>query len=722
MSTTEVKELVDKGITALKSGDREEARFWLAAAIQHDAHNERAWVYLAAVLPRQQAIAALERVLVLNPQNAKAQKGLNILLNQPAHQTTTTTVQEPARPVRTMPRPSIIARSDRRNSRRQDRTTQPDELPTEIKTSRVPDFAEKPAPFIPPATPFTPPIVIHLGPSVAGGGVDTGAENTVFDRGFHTLDTDRESAEKDIHPETEPIEEGPALEPPIYDEPYEFADRVRKILNMPAPPVIRQPRRLSPLSTFLLVVLPVVVVAAFIFFVFLNPGPTKNNLTAVALDTNLIPATISNLSNTNTYTVPAQLSPAGVSPVTSPEAEFTSTPAVPTAAPTITSQPIPTVQPVIKVDVAQGERAALRGLAVTFSNYENRSNNFSFAGAGTPKNGFHFEGVTVSLENTGDKLVPVQVDAFQGVDGRNNYLKPRGGGRVPSMDISRLQMGEQRSAWLTFEVEDGTTLRRVTFSPTSEPDLNNSASVNLTLPAVTPAPVVKPTPVPTTTPRPTATPLPTATPAPTGTPQRTATVVVAGGANQPVNVPLTTDPTEIVVSPSPQPTAAPTMTPLPTATPEPTPTPLPTRLPAQVGQMNQRLVIGNYALTVTNFQGGPSIKPPPLIMPPGYHYETVKITVENVGDSDVSDFLGSYPFFLRDGDDRIFSVGPESLDANATDRFNPQTFAPTVIGAGKKSVTGVLYFLVKDMAPPGRTFIFYANNSLDSPRIEVPLK
>src|SRR6476659_9864433 len=104
MSTTEVKELVDKGITALKAGDREEARFWLAEAIQHDARNERAWVYLAAVLPRQQAIAALERVLVLNPQNAKAQKGLNILLSQPgatSTTTTTTTVQEPARPGRT---------------------------------------------------------------------------------------------------------------------------------------------------------------------------------------------------------------------------------------------------------------------------------------------------------------------------------------------------------------------------------------------------------------------------------------------------------------------------------------------------------------------------------------------------------------------------------------------------------------------------------------------
>lgn len=745
MSTTEVKELVEKGITALKAGDREEARFWLAEAIQQDARNERAWVYLAAVLPRQQAIAALERVLALNPGNVKAQKGLNILLNQPAQAaepaaipTETTTesinpasdIQDKSSSARSLPRPSIISRSDRRASRRQDRPIQPNNTP-EIKAEPMAGFTPKKPkpenqptrPFIPPAAPFpsvtipfNPPIVIHLGPAVAGGEVEAEAENVVFDRGFHTLDTDREGDETEIHPHTEPVEEGPALEAPLYEEPLEFTDRVRKILNMPAPPVIRQPRRLSPLATFLLVLLPVVAVGAFIFFVVLAPGPTKTNQTAVAFDT--APATISNL-NSNAFTPAAGLSSEATSPAASLVATVTPTPNLPTATPAPTTQPTPTVPPVIKMEVAQGERAALRGFAVTFTSYENRSNNFSFAGAGTPKNGFHFEGVTVSLENIGGKLLPVTLDAFQGLDGRNNYLKPRGGGRAPSIDVSRLQMGESRIAWLTFEVEDGTTLRRVTFSPTSDPDLNNSASVNLTLPAVTPAPVVKPTA------RPAATPQPTTAPAPTVTPGPTATIVVAGtpGVNgKPVNVSLTPEPTDIVVSPSPQATAAPTATPAPTSTPAPTATPVPTRLPAQTGQMNQRLVTGSYALTITTFQGGPNIKPPPLILPPFYHYETVKITVENVGDSDVSDYLGSYPFFLRDGDDRIFSVGPESLDANAPDRFNPQTFAPTVIGAGKKSVTGLLYFLVKDLAPPGRTFIFYANNNLDSPRIEVPLK
>jgi hypothetical protein len=116
----------------------------------------------------------------------------------------------------------------------------------------------------------------------------------------------------------------------------------------------------------------------------------------------------------------------------------------------------------------------------------------------------------------------------------------------------------------------------------------------------------------------------------------------------------------------------------------------------------------------------PAIKPPPLILPPGYHYETVKVTVENTGQNDVSDYLASYPFYLRDGDDRVFSVGPQSFEA--TDRFNPQTFAPTVIGPGKTSVSGLLYFLVRDTASPGRTFIFYSSKDLQSGRIEIPVK
>jgi hypothetical protein len=203
-------------------------------------------------------------------------------------------------------------------------------------------------------------------------------------------------------------------------------------------------------------------------------------------------------------------------------------------------------------------------------------------------------------------------------------------------------------------------------------------------------------------------------------------MVVAGAVAGQVDVPLTPEPTEIVVTPTAEPTAVPTATPLPTATalptatPEPTPTPLPTRWPAVVGQLNQRIVLDNFALTVTGYTAAPAIKPPPLILPPGYHYETVKVTVDNVGQNDVSDYLASYPFFLRDSDDRVFSVGPQALEA--ADRFNPQNFAPTVIGPGKTSVSGLLYFLVRDNSQPGRTLVFYSNNSLDSARIEVPLK
>ncbi len=698
MSTTEVKELVEKGITALKAGDRDEARFWLAEAIQQDARNERAWVYLAAVLPRQQAIAALERVLVLNPGNQKAQKGLNTLLGQ----------STPARPVKNVPKPSIISRSDRKNGRRQDKISL-----TATTAGMDPAISDTQT-----TSPFTPSLVIQLGPAPGAVKNSPAAENVIFDRGYHPLDKDRETGEKEIHSHHDTPEELPPLEGPPLD-PAEFSTRVRNILNRPYP-VLKKPRRLSQTATLILILLPVALFAALMYFMFLIPAPARNNQTLAALATNQLPAPATNSNNSNlVVTRPPEVT---LEPVR-PSQNVAPTVAITTASPAPTSVPTPTIPPIIKVNVAQNERAILRGFAVTFSSYENRSNNFSFAGAGTPKNGYHFEGVTIALENIGEKLVPIQVDAFQGVDGRNNFLKPLGGGRVPSMDISRLQMGEQRSGWLTFEVEDGTTLRRVTFSPTSDPDLNNSASVNLTLPPVTPVPVVKPTPRPTATLKPTATPLPTATLAPTVTAMPTPTILVVASPGvyaAPKDVPLTPEPTEIIVSPSPEPTAAPSTTPMPTATPEPTATPLPTRLPAMVGQLNQRMLVDNFAISVTAYVAAPAIKPPPLILPPGYHYETIKVTVENVGSNDVSDFLGSYPFFLRDGDDRIFSVGPQSLAA--TDRFDPQKFAPTVIGPGKTSVSGLVYFLVRDNATVDRTFVFYANGNLDSPRIEIPLK
>jgi tetratricopeptide (TPR) repeat protein len=76
MADQEVRQLVEDGIAALKAGEATEARRLLASAIQRDPRNERAWLYLAALLPRPQAKDALEKVLAINPSNAQALKGL----------------------------------------------------------------------------------------------------------------------------------------------------------------------------------------------------------------------------------------------------------------------------------------------------------------------------------------------------------------------------------------------------------------------------------------------------------------------------------------------------------------------------------------------------------------------------------------------------------------------------------------------------------------------
>src|SRR5215212_9691080 len=82
MDVTDVQLLVEKGKDALKAGNRLEARHCLAQAVQLDARNEQAWLYLSALLPNPQAIAVLERVLSINPENKNALLGLGILRQQ----------------------------------------------------------------------------------------------------------------------------------------------------------------------------------------------------------------------------------------------------------------------------------------------------------------------------------------------------------------------------------------------------------------------------------------------------------------------------------------------------------------------------------------------------------------------------------------------------------------------------------------------------------------
>ncbi|MEI7554347.1 hypothetical protein [Candidatus Chlorohelix sp.] len=372
---------------------------------------------------------------------------------------------------------------------------------------------------------------------------------------------------------------------------------------------------------------------------------------------------------------------------------------------TIPPTPVPTVSPFLNLKLVQNERGQLTGVNLTFSSYDNRSTNFSLEGAGTPSPGKHFEGVWLLLENTYNQPLGTNLELYQGIDSRNRFLTPVQNGRVPALDLKRLLPGESRLFWLTFEMEDGTSLRRVVYTPQGLPDEGNSLEVNLFLPSATPTPTIKPTN--TALPKPTTTLLPTTanTPLPP-----TFTPVLA--ATETVMIALSTPTPEATSTRIALPTAiALTATPMPIALPSPT--------PLTSVAFNQRYLLGNFALIVNQYQ--PSISAKPSIIPTGYHYESVKITLENTGSSDVSDFVKNYPFYLRDSNGQVYTTGPYTLEAK--DRFDPFQFETATKGAGKDKVSGILYYLVSDTAKSlPRTLVFYASNDKPELVAEFALK
>jgi hypothetical protein len=79
----EMDNLLQNALIALAAGRHETARRLLTSLIATDPKNERAWLYLAAALPREQAIQALQKVLILNPGHKKALQGLRRLRQNP---------------------------------------------------------------------------------------------------------------------------------------------------------------------------------------------------------------------------------------------------------------------------------------------------------------------------------------------------------------------------------------------------------------------------------------------------------------------------------------------------------------------------------------------------------------------------------------------------------------------------------------------------------------
>jgi hypothetical protein len=76
----ETERLLGQGQEAARRGDKEAARSILSQVVERDPHNEQAWMWLSGVVaePEEQQIC-LENVLVINPNNAKARRGLDFI-------------------------------------------------------------------------------------------------------------------------------------------------------------------------------------------------------------------------------------------------------------------------------------------------------------------------------------------------------------------------------------------------------------------------------------------------------------------------------------------------------------------------------------------------------------------------------------------------------------------------------------------------------------------
>lgn len=92
-----VESLLREGIAALKVGHRAKARNLLMQAIEQDEHNETAWLWLSGAVDTDEARAiCLRNVLVINPGNEVAQRGLASLAAKGDMQPTTRAEYAPA--------------------------------------------------------------------------------------------------------------------------------------------------------------------------------------------------------------------------------------------------------------------------------------------------------------------------------------------------------------------------------------------------------------------------------------------------------------------------------------------------------------------------------------------------------------------------------------------------------------------------------------------------
>src|SRR4051794_36949992 len=81
----DVQQLMVEAKAALQRGDKPAARTHLTRALELDERNEQIWLWMSGAVdsPNEQRIC-LENVLTLNPANAVARRGLDLLNQQTA--------------------------------------------------------------------------------------------------------------------------------------------------------------------------------------------------------------------------------------------------------------------------------------------------------------------------------------------------------------------------------------------------------------------------------------------------------------------------------------------------------------------------------------------------------------------------------------------------------------------------------------------------------------
>ena len=77
---SEMSDLLQQGIAALKAGDKTTAHRLLDRAVRVNPRDEHAWLWLSgAVDSDEERLACLEKVLAINPHNEPAQRGMSAL-------------------------------------------------------------------------------------------------------------------------------------------------------------------------------------------------------------------------------------------------------------------------------------------------------------------------------------------------------------------------------------------------------------------------------------------------------------------------------------------------------------------------------------------------------------------------------------------------------------------------------------------------------------------